>query len=884
MAAFGSGRVADYAHRGVDAMRWLRFLFQEFKAEKELDSELRFHLDELIEANIAAGMSPAEARRQAILDFGGSEQVKEECRDVHRIPVVEHAATNLKSALRFIRKSPTFSLAIILTLALGIGANSAVFSAIDAVLLKPLPFPNADRLMLLRQYDRKTKNPNSLVAPVRLENWKRLNTTFQAMFGYLTQDVSETSGTLPEEVTEAAVSPGFLQVWGVSPALGRDFTAKEEHFGGPHAILISDRFWHRRFHADPIAIGKSLRLEKYSYIIVGVMPASFRFPDHDVDIWCPSPSDAPYAQDRLSTWYTVIGRLKPGITIARARANMAQVQAQLGREFPKADANLSVGIEPLKENIVGGVRRSLWMLFGAVSLLLLIACTNIAALLLARTTAPQQEIWIRFSLGASRASVVAQLLTESLVLALIGSLLGLFLAGAASSVFRTLAKSMPRVEEITLDWRIVLYSLAVGVFATVLFGAFPAIRGTRSSIAGVLAQNSRTQIGSRASLQWLLVGTQVALAFTLLIGAGLLLRSFQALGRVSPGFDPTHVLTFRISGNWGETGDMKTLTQRINRTLDELRAVPGVSAAATSATLPGIADDFRTEVKLVEGRAQTEGKIVADSRFVSNGYFATMKIPMLAGEGCRESVNLGSVVVNRGFVNRYLSGSPAVGHHLELVGNSFVPPAEIRGIAADAREQGLNAAPAPTVYWCVSAPGPSPYFLVRTHGEPMAMAETLRRKIHSIDPARSVFDISPLEQHLSDSFAENRLRTLLLGLFAFTAISLACIGLYGTLSYSVSVRRREIGLRMALGALPNQIRRHFVFQGVRVSLLGCLVGTALAAGFSRALSGMLYGISDTDAVTFWGVGIIVLVVAAMSSLLPAIRAARLDPMRTLREE
>ncbi len=862
-------------------MAW--FLWRKRTAEAELDSELRFHIEKLVEEGTAAGLTPEQARREAMLEFGGREQLKEELRDVHRIATIDNTISNVKSGIRLIRKSPTFSAAVILTLALGIGANSAVFSALDAILLRPLAFPHSNELMLLYQKDRSAKNPNSFVAPVRLEDWNRLNTTFQALSGWDTQDVSETSGALPEKVTQAVVAPRFLQVWGISPALGRDFTPEEERFGGPDAALISDRFWRRRFHADPNAIGKRLRLEKYSYTIVGIMPASFRFPDHDVDVWSPNPVDAPYAQSREATWFTVIGRLKPGVTIAQARTDLSRVQIQLGRQFPKTDADLSVDIQPLKEDTVGGVRRSLWVLFGSVSLLLLIACTNIAALLLARTTERGREISVRFSLGASRGSVIAQLLTECLVLTLAGAGLGLFVAAAASNIFRDLAKNLPRVEEITLDWRIVLYTLACAVLAALLSGLFPAIRGTRRSIAGDLAHTGRTQVSARNPIQWLLVGVQVALAVTLLVGAGLLLRSFEELGRVSPGFDAAHVLVLRISGNWGETADYKKLIQRINHTLDELRAVPGVRAAATAGNLPGIPADTQTEVKFRE-RADTKRRIIADSRFVSEGYFATLKIPLLAGEGCPESLDFGSAVVNRSFINKYSNGLPAIGQHLQLVSSLFLPPARIRGIVGDAREEGLNRDPVPTIYWCLNAPFPSPYFLIRTQGAPLAMAGTLRQKIHGIDPARSVYDMSPLDQHLSDNFAENRLRTILLTMFALTAVSLASIGLYGTLSYFVTIRRREVGLRLALGALPAQIVAGFLLKGLTVSLAGCVAGLCLAAGFSRVLSGMLYRVSPADLETFFSVVLVILGVTTLASLLPALRAASVEPMQVLRDE
>jgi putative ABC transport system permease protein len=866
-------------------MSWWKSIFPKRASDEQMNSELRFHIEEVTEENIAAGMSLEEARRRANLAFGGQEQIKEDLRAVYRVRVFESAMMNLKSAFRFLRKSPSFSITVILTLALGIGANSAVFSAIDAILLRPLPFPEGDQLMRIGQLHLlKTANPVTFVAPRRLDDWNRMNATFQAMTGYFTEDVSETTGVLPEKVTQAFVASGFLQVWGIAPALGRDFNSEEEHFGGPDAVLISDRFWRRRFGTDPRAVGKKLQIGKFSYTIVGIMPASFFFPNRDVDLWSPVALEAPYAQDRRSTWYDVIGRLRPGVSVAQARANLSTIQAQLGRQFPETDADLTVGIEPLKEVTIAGSRRSLWILFGSVSLLLLIACTNIVALLLARATQRQHEISVRYSLGAPRGAIVAQLLTETYVLALLGAALGLVVTNGASGVFRSLAASLPRVEEIRLDGRIVFYSLACSVLVTLLCGLFPAIRGTRRNLSGSLGQVSRTQVSARNPLQWLLVSVQVALAVTLLAGAGLLLRSFQELGRVAPGFDASHILTLQISMSWGETGDMKGLRQRTDRILDALRAVPGVEAAALSVGVPGVPFKYETELKLAEGRADTEPKIFAENRFVSASYFSTMKIALLAGEPCRESDGSPAVVVNRSFANAYFPGSSAIGHHVMASNLGYSGPTEIRGIAGDARELGLDRLPAPTVYWCAPNAEPGSFFLVRTHNAPMSVAESVRGKIHEIEPMRSVFDISPLEEHLSDALAENRLRTILLGFFATTAVSLACVGLYGTLSYSVSVRQREVGLRLALGALRVQIVKQFLFQGLGVSLLGCAAGWILAAAFTRVLAGMLYGVSPTDVVTLVSVILLVMIVAAFASLFPAIRAARVEPMQVLREE
>jgi putative ABC transport system permease protein len=866
-------------------MSWWNWLFRKSSLDAQLETELRFHIDKLTSDNIAAGMTPEEARRQATLEFGGREQVKEELRDVHRIPILEALATNLRFARRLIRKSPVFSVVVVLTLALGIGANSAVFSVIDAVLLRPLPFPHGDQLMLVRQYNPKQKSPQTFVAPVRLEDWNRMNSTFQSLSGYYTEDDSEISGVLPEKLTHALVAPRFLQVLGVSPTVGRDFTPEEERFGGPEAVLISYRLWQRRFGGDPSVLRKTLRLEKHPWPIVGVMPAGFAFPDRSFDVWSPVPTDAPFAQSRENTWYTVIGRLKPGVNLGKARADIANVQAQLGKQFPKTDGNLAIKLLPLKDKTVDSSRRSLWILFGSVTLLLLIACTNIAALLLARMTEREHEISVRFSLGGSRRTVIAQLLTEVFLLAVIGSLVGLGLASGAAKMFRTLTPDLPRVEEITLDWRIVGYSLACSLAVTFLCGILPAFRGTGRGIAGSLANNNRTQVSGRNPVQWALVGVQVALAVTLLVGAGLLQRSLAELARVSPGFDPSHVLTLHISMSYGETADMKALAQRTNRMLDSFRAVPGVEAAAAISTLPGIPGQQQAELKILEGEQDPNRKIIADSRFVSTGYFAVMHIPMLAGEPCKELANSMAVIVNRSFANTYFGQSPAIGHHLTTAAYSQFPlMGEVRGIVGDAREQGLNTEPLPTVYWCSNVAFPGTHFVVRTRGEPGTYSDTLRRTIHEIEPSRSVFDVQPLQDRLTGSLAEDRLRTTLLTLFALTAVSLACLGLYGTLSYFVSIRRREVGLRIALGALRRQIALRFLLQGLRVSILGCLFGLALAGVSVRLLSGMLYGVSSFDPATFGGVVVLVLLVAALATILPAARAARTDPMRVLREE
>ena len=866
-------------------MAWYRQLgniFRPNRLQRDLEKELAFHVAERAEELRHEGMSEAEAERAARLQFGNLTAQIERTREMDIPEYLEAAMRNFRLAARSLAKTPAFSITVILTLALGIGANSAVFSAIDAVLLRPLPFPHGDALIEITQARLKSPEPN--VAPVRLEEWNRMNTTLAGITGYYAQDSSELSGEMPEKLKVEYVAPRFLQVLGIAPALGRDFTPQEEHFGGPNSVLISDRLWHRRFNGARDVLGKSLRFGQTSYSIVGVMPPSFQFPDRDVDVWSVSAPDYPYAQGRDLTWFTAVGRLKPGVTLAQARDNLNTVQSNLARQFPKPDAEISPRVELLKESTVGGVRRSLWILFGSVSLLLLIACTNIAALLMSRSTGRQQEIAVRFSLGASRTSIAAQQLTELLVLALLGAAAGLLVATGASSVFRSLARDLPRIDEIALNWRIVAYCLVCAVATALLSGTIPALRSTRRGLSQSLAQAGRSTVSGRHPLQLALVAAQVALAVTLLAGAGLFLRSFQELGRVYPGFDPSHVLTLHVSTSWAETGNPAASKQRMDRILDGLETLPGVETAASTAFLPGLPNEYQMEMDTVPGRAESEPRIHAYARFVTPSYFATMSIPLLAGEMCREGLERSPVMVNRAFANLYFNGTTVIGQHLVTRGNQYVPQGEVSGIVGDAREDGLDHAPPPAVYWCNNLLQPGTYFLVRTHGDPAAMAQSVRQKIHQLEPMRSIYDLIPLRDQISDAYAENRLRTILLTCFAATAVSLACVGLYGTLSYLVSLRRREVALRLALGALRGQVVRQFMGVGLRTAAMGIAAGLVLAAVFARLLTGLLFGVSSTDPATVAGVLALVLGVSAAASLIPAVRAARVEPMQALREE
>ena len=866
-------------------MNWLRRLFNTVRPggiERDIDREMRFHLAERIDELRAQGLNEDEASRRARLQFGNLSLQADRTRDMDVSLWTDTLLRDTRYAIRSLRRTPGFTIAVILTLALGIGANGAVFSAINAVVLQPLPFPDADRLVRLRQVQQRSAEGH--IAPVRLEDWQRLNTTFDALTGYYTEDVSETSGEFPERITRASVGPRFVEVWGVPPARGRGFTPFEHTEAGARAVMISDRYWRRRLAADPEVLNRTVRIGDTAYPIVGVMPPTFRFLDRNVDLWFPIALDFKYSLSRSNTWFTGIGRLKAGVTVDQARANLAVVQTQLGEQYPDTDRTIGVDVVPLKASTIGNIGQSLWLLFGGVTLVLLITCTNIAGLLLARSTHRRQEMAVRLSLGASRSRVAMQLLVETLILSIAGAGVGLLIAGAAVAGLRSAAATLPRIDEIVVDWQVVRYTLVVAVVVSGLCGLLPALRAGRTN-AG-LNDHTRTQVSSRHSLQWLLVGVQVAMSVVLLAGAGLLVRSFQELSRVDAGFDPSHVLTFRISGHYGETVDQPRLIARIDDTIDALRGLPGVQAVATSLMVPGVPFDYDNAFTLLEARNDGENRLVAQRRTVSADYFVTMKTPLVEGEMCTRQPANGQLltVINQAFRSRYLSDWPSpLGLHL-AAGNDRERARRIVGVVADARDHGIDRAPVPTVYSCGSAPNPTPVFLVRTHGDPLDLAQTVRVKMREREPLRSVYELAALEDRIGGAFAENRLRTTVLSFFALTALVLAGVGLYGTLNYVVNLRRREVGLRLALGAKRTTIVGQFFRQGLKVIAIAGMAGMAAALMLARLLEGMLFGVSPTDPMVMSAVVAIVTVVAIVGSLIPATRAAMIEPMRVLRDE
>lgn len=791
---------------------------------------------------------------------------------------------------RSLLRRPAFFAAVVFTLMLGIGANSAIFSVIDAVLLKPLPYPNGDRLMSVFESNPRKKLPREWMAAIRMEEWNRMNHTFTGIAGGYTENVAETSGQLPEMLVSARVSPRFFSVLETPPLLGRSFSPEENLEHGPNAAVISEHLWRRRFAADAEVIGKILRVGTYGYPIVGVVPDTIRFPETDVDFWIPWKLPAVVTRNREARFNVTVGRLKEGVTPASAQADLAAIQANLAAEFPATDANWTALVEPLKEQTVGGVRRSLWILFGAVSFVLLIACANVACLLLAQANRREREIAVRFSLGARRGQVVRELLLEAFCLALPGALLGLALSLTGAQLFRRAAQLLPRAGEIQLDWRIVAFTLALSLITTIMFGLVPSLRATRSEVAGTLAQGSRTQVGGRHSIERLLVSTQIALAIVLLIGSGLLIRSLSRLGQVSLGFDPDRVLTFHVSAGWGETNDIPRVAQRMYRTLEAMRGIPGVAETAITIGLPGGAEDYQQQFSILGKDTESEGeKVFADYESVTPDYFRLLGIPLLSGETCRLSFDSKAqqqpVLVSRSFAEKYFPNQNPIGLYMNLARRFYSTPFQIVGVVSDVHKHGYAQDPKPVVYWC-GLPGyyPDPAYMLKSSGDPLLLAEAVREKIRSIEPNRAVYNVKRLSDYVASTLTDRQFQMMLLSSFAATALLLAAIGLYGVTSFLVSQRTREIGLRVALGAQPAQIFAQIFRQGAWMTGLGIAAGLAAAAVLSKSIATFLFGVAPIDPITFAAVPLLLASVAALALWSPARRATRVDPMDALRQE
>lgn len=789
----------------------------------------------------------------------------------------------LRMAIRAVLRRGVVAAIIILTLTLAIGGTTVIFSAVDAVLLRPLPYPASERLVVVQEANT-ARSETGLVAPVRLEEWNRMNSTLEGLAGSYAENLTDTTGSLPERVEVARTSPRFFAVLGTPAALGRTLTREEEVFGGPTVVILSDRLWRSRFNADRFVLGRTLTLGGTSRAIVGVMPPSFRYPSASTEAWVPAQLDAGLLDARPARLYTAVGRLKSGVTPEQAQNDLAAIQRRLGELYPTTDAGWTVTVAPLKEEQIAGVRRSLWILLGAVSLVLLAACGNIACVLLAQGTQREQEVAVRSALGAHRYQIVRQLLIEGFVLALAGSLLALVLSSWGIGLLRAAAVDLPRAVDIRMDPRLVAFALALCIATTLLFALVPALAAARDGIRERLSRTGGTSVRGRHRLQRTLVAAQVMVAVVLLVGAGLLIRSFVRLQQRPPGFDRENVLMFRVSAGWGERAP--DVANRQFRTLQRLTAIPGVVAAALNSASPTGVETPLAEFKIV-GR-DTGEQLFTTVRSVSADYFRTMRIPLLKGSTCSDEPRVDAparILVNRRFADRFFGSDDPIGQQIARdAPRGGQLGATIVGVVGDVLERGPMSTLEPVAYYCGLMPRrPDPQYLVRTDPSAAVSIMTIRAALQEIEPERAVYAAGALDEAWSSTLAHPRLNTVLLTSFAGMALLLAAIGLYGSLAQFATERTREIGVHIALGARPAQVLARILRIGAVTTGTGLALGIAVTLAGARVMATMVFGVPVYDPVTFIVAPLLIGAVAAFAIIVPARRAAGIDPVRALRE-
>ena len=884
----------------------LRSLFRWAQADQELDEELRDHLERRSEEYVAQGMATEEARRRVRVDLGGIEQTKEKCRDARRVNWIQDFVQDLYFGLRMLRKSPGFTVVAVVTLALGIGANTAIFSVIYAALLNALPYPHADQLVMVYEnvHLPNYKNERNVVSPGNFSDWMTKNSVFESMAAFRNRSFNVTGTGEPSRVEGEFASAAFFRTLGVNAALGRVFTPEEDRPGNSHVVVVSDGLWRSRFGADPRVLGRKIFLDDQSYQVIGVMPPGFHFPDPDDQLWAPLALTPADLTSRGSHFLDVFARLKAGVTLTQAQTHMNLIARRLAELYPQSNRGQTVNIVPLHEDIAGPVRAPLLVLGGAVALVLLIVCANIANLLLARASARHREIAVRLALGASRARVARQLLTESMLLAVVGCALGVLLAHWSVGALKAVAaSSIPRAEKFGLNVPVLLFSAAISVVAGLIFGLSPALQSVRGNVQDALKPSAReSAAASRLRARSLLVVLETALGVVVVIGSGLLVRSFQRIERVELGFQPEGALTFRVipRGERYKQAEQRTIFYK--EVIEKLQALPGVRSAAAVSFIP-LTLAKGSKGFTIEGRALTDpGQIpMAGYDIVTPGYFQAMRIPVLEGRDFSWNDTPQAqpvVIVNEAMAKRYWPGEDALGKRFHQAGpDDKVPWMSIIGVVANVREFSPTVEPESTMYLPITqstalrtsddASAAAPIlrdWVVRGSGDPAPVAPSVRTAVWAVDRNLPITRIRTMEEVRSVSLASHRIHLLLFGVFAALALVLAAIGIYGLFAYSVAQRTREIGIRLALGARRSDVLRLVVGQGLRFTALGITLGLVCALGLTWLMAGMIYGVSAEDPVTFIAVAGLLGLVALLACYIPARRAMHVDPMVALRYE
>lgn len=798
---------------------------------------------------------------------------------------------DIRYGFRTLLKKPGFAAITVLTLALGIGINSAIFSVVNAVLLRPLPFAEADRLVYVEGLDFRDNTKGGSISPPDFLDYREQTHSFERFAAFQPLSFTLTGEGEPERVTSARVSAGFFETLGVQPvAGGRTFHADEEQDGRNGVVVVSYGLWQSRFGSDPKLVGKTLALNGQNATIIGIMPPNFQFP-REAQLWTPIAFKTPPMSLRRSHFLQAVGRLKNGVTLEQAQAEVNNIAHGLEKQYPESNTHFGLGLTLLPERLVGQMRLTLLVLLGAVGLVLLIACANVANLSLARGVSRHREIAIRSALGASRVRVVRQLLTESVLLALGGGGLGLLLAvWSVDLIVAFSPENLPRIKEVTIDWRVLLFTLFVSLLTGIIFGLFPALSTSKSNLTETLKEGSRGTMGAKGQrLRALLVVSEVALSLMLLVGAGLLIKSFLRLTHVDPGFTVTNVLTMQLSLTRAKYPEPQQTAAFFQSLVSRIESLPGVQAAGTVTELPLSGQDNYTFFT-IEGKPPVAfGSLENDAsiRVVSPNYFRAIGIPLLKGRFFtdRDSINAPkAIVVSESFARRFLPNEDPIGKRLTI---DFGQPwtGEITGVVGSIHHSSLAQEPTGEMYVNhAQTPKPMTNLVVRAAGDPSKLTAAIRSEVQALDKDLPIYNVKTMEQRVSESAAQPRFRTLLLGLFACVALLLASVGIYGVISYSVTQRTHEIGIRLALGAQASDVLRLVVKQGMVLALIGIVIGLVAAFAVTRVMVSLLYGVTATDPVTFVGVSLLLAGVALVACLVPARRATKVDPMIALRYE
>ena len=870
-------------------------VFGSKKSERDLSAEIESHLQMHVDDNIRAGMTPVEARRRAVIALGSVEGTKEAYRDRRGLPAIESLVRDIRYGVRTLAKSPGFAAAGIVILGLGIGVNTAIFTVVNAVVLKPLPFADADRIMRVWHTPppQTFTDPVFALSPANFIDWDEQNQVFERMAIYRGGRRTMTGSGEPDAVVVYRVSADFLPILGLSPVVGRGFSKADDRAGGPRTAILAEPFFRSRFGGDASIVGRTIVLDRVDYTVIGVVPRPDTFID-TTQVFVPLQWTAAEQATRANHNYRGIAKLKPGVAVEQAQADMSAIAKRLELQYPGDNKDWGVLIRPLQDDMIGGVRTSLLVLLGAVALVLLIACANLANLMLVRTHGRAREVAVRGALGASRARVVQQLLTEGVVLGIGGGAAGFAAAylgvDALKAAFDT---ALPRAGEVGVDARVMIVTAAASIGTGLLAAFVPAwqLTGRDAGEALKTGPSRGSSSGGDGKLRSVLVVSEVALALMLLVGAGLLMRSLSGLRAVDPGFDPRNLLTAFVNVADAKYPTPSQRNQFFDRAIERIRVLPGVESAAWIDTVP-LSGGGSTQYVAVEGQPamkESEMPVVA-VRLPSPGYFKTARIPVVAGRDFTDADGYGRprvVILSESAARRFWPDQDPIGRHITLT-MMTKEPSEVVGVVREVKHGSLEASAAESetiVYAPAAEYGYHGSMLVmRTTGDPRSQIPSMIAAVREVDAELPVLNIQTMEEVVEESLGQRPLAMLLLSAFAALALLLASVGIYSVLAYTVRQRVREIGIRLALGAPVKGLLGTIVVEGLKPTLVGVGLGLLMAAALVRVMETLLFGVSQYDPGTFSVVALLMVAVGIVATLVPAYRATRVDPIVTLRSE